>query len=35
MMIAYAISNKLEGKCKGTATYELVDGQLKASSYFN
>ena len=36
MMIAFAISNNLEGKFKGyLATYELVDGQLKASSYFN
>ena len=36
MMIAFAISNNLEGKFKGyLATYELVDGQLKANSYFN
>ena len=36
MMIAYAISNKLEGKFKGyLATYELKDGRIKASSYFN
>ena len=36
MMMAYAISNNLEGKYKGyLATYELVDGKLKANSYFN
>ena len=36
MMIAYAISNKLEGKFKGyLATYELKDGGIKAYSYFN
>lgn len=36
MMIAYAISNKLEGKFKGyLATYELKDGRIKANSYFN
>ena len=36
MMIAYAISNKLEGNFKGyLGTYELKDGALKARSYFN